>query len=87
MAQEQYFRMGFYFVNFGSRDFEYRADEVAAKAGYGAELLSFFYELEREDIESRKGFLALLASTHPYTAYRIENIESFISRETAQIDI
>ncbi|MBL4963215.1 MULTISPECIES: M48 family metalloprotease [Bacillus] len=87
LAQVQYFRMGFYFVNFGSRDFEYRADEVAAKAGYGQELLSFFYDLERENIESRKGFLALLASTHPYTAYRIENIESFISREPAQSDI
>ncbi|WP_340640037.1 M48 family metalloprotease [Bacillus atrophaeus] len=78
-----YYRMGLYFVNIGSRDFEYRADEVAAKAGYGEELLSFFYRLERESLDVRKGFFALLASTHPYTAYRIENIESFLT-ETRQ---
>ncbi|MGS0932825.1 MULTISPECIES: M48 family metalloprotease [Bacillus] len=74
-----YCRLGFYFVNIGSRDFEYRAGEVAAKAGFGDELLEFFYRIEREHIDVRKGFIALLASTHPYTAYRIENIESFLN--------
>lgn len=66
-------------MNIGSRDFEYRADEVAAKAGFGDELLEFFYRIERENIDIRKGFIALLASTHSYTAYRIENIETFLT--------
>ncbi|NVQ68830.1 M48 family metalloprotease [Listeria monocytogenes] len=74
----KYYELGFYFVNLGSRDFEYRADEVAAKAGYGEELLSFFYLLEKTDGDVRKGLLAFLASTHPYTSYRIKNIEKFI---------
>ncbi|EEO7553123.1 M48 family metalloprotease [Listeria welshimeri] len=74
----KYYELGFYFVNLGSRDFEFRADEVAAKAGYGKELLSFFYILEKTDRDVRKGFLSLLASTHPYTSYRIQNIEKFL---------
>ncbi|MGE6630601.1 M48 family metalloprotease [Bacillus sp. NPDC077027] len=77
-THQSYCRIGIYFVNFGSRDFEYRADEVAAKAGYGKGLLSFFYKLEKTDNDIRKGFLTLLASTHPYTSYRIENIEKFL---------
>lgn len=74
----KYNEIGYYFVNLGSRDFEYRADEVSAKAGYGKELLSLFYVLEQLDNDVRKGFFALLASTHPYTSYRIKNTENFI---------
>ncbi|EWH22680.1 zinc metalloprotease HtpX [Bacillus haynesii] len=83
----QYYRTGFYIVNFGSRDFEYRADEIAAKAGYADGLLSFFYKIEQENADARKGFLALLASTHPYTSYRIENIEKFMSAASEDTSI
>ncbi|WP_274377599.1 M48 family metalloprotease [Listeria monocytogenes] len=70
----KYYELGFYFVNLGSR---YRADEVAAKAGYGKDLLSLFYLLEKTDGDVSK-LLPFLASTHPYTSYRIQNIEKFI---------
>lgn len=58
-----------------SRKREYRADAVACELGYSQELKGALYKLYNMELTSEKGLIKHLQRTHPFTAYRIEQIE------------
>lgn len=65
---------------FVGRKQEYKADEFAVKAGFGAGLLSFLDKLKNREFEQPKGLFARLYATHPSTMLRIGEVEKVLNQ-------
>ena len=63
---------------FVGRKQEYRADQLALKAGFSAGLLSFLEKVKNFEWSSKKGLLAKLYATHPPVMLRIGEVEKSI---------
>ena len=70
-----------------SRSNEYLADEFALKIGYGEELISALYLLQRISMNYRPTLSERLKSSHPHIAKRIERLESMMENMTETIAI
>jgi len=57
------------------RENEYKADKFAFDVGYGENLISALYTLDKIDISSRINILQRLKMSHPYIDVRIKNLE------------
>lgn len=66
------FRLAMYYQ--GRRQ-EYRADQFAIKAGFGAGLLGFLDKIKDMEWEGKRTFMRRLTATHPPTLLRIGEIE------------
>jgi Zn-dependent protease with chaperone function len=85
------FDSGFYFASlFTGRRAEYRADEFAVKAGYGAGLLAYLDKIKDMEFKGKKTLLGRLYATHPDTLLRIDRIDKALvgdlPLQTSQID-
>jgi len=72
----------FIFVNVGeiilainSRVNEVESDTFAFEAGYGRELISGLYLLQKITMSAKMSLIEQLKSTHPHTAHRIAHLE------------
>lgn len=62
-----------------SRANEFQADKFAFELGYGENLLSALYLLDRFDIGHKMGIIEKIKSSHPNTPERIGRLESMIT--------
>jgi len=68
-----------------SRSNETLADNFAHKIGFGKELISALYILQKTTTGGKLKLSELFKSSHPYTAYRIEYLETLENRKDEQI--
>jgi len=61
----------------GSRKREYRADKTAHEWGFGEELISALYLLEKINLGDNRDFTQKLTASHPRVTKRIGRLESF----------
>lgn len=79
----------FIFVNLGelilsanSRTNETQADKFAYDSGYGKELISALYLLQKTSINTKVKLSEKLKASHPHLAYRIEFLEKLEDKNT-----
>jgi len=65
-----------------SRVNEIQADTFGFEAGYGRELISGLYLLQKISINTELDILEKAKATHPHIAYRIKNLEELENRVT-----
>jgi len=58
-----------------SRSNEIQADTFAYEIGYGKELISGMYLLQKISMNTSVGFMDRMKATHPHIGYRIANLE------------
>ena len=64
---------------FESRKNEYEADKMAYQLGYGEELISALYLLEKMSLGDNSNFIQKMTASHPRTTARIGKLESYVS--------
>ena len=64
-----------------SRTNEIQADTFAYEIGYGRELISAMYLLQKISLDSNLRLSERLKASHPHIAYRIEQLESLENEE------
>ena len=64
-----------------SRKKEYRADRTAYKLGYGEDLISALYLLEKLNLGDNRDFMQKMTASHPRTTARIEQLESYVEQK------
>jgi len=68
-----------------SRTNEYKADQFAYDVGFGDDLVSALYMLQKINISNKTTFLNKLRESHPHIAKRIGKLETMLeSEETEQ---
>ena len=66
-------------LSINKRSNEYKADYFAYSVDYGEELLSALKLLDRLDMSGNRSLLESIKASHPYTDYRIGELESLLA--------
>jgi len=69
-------------LSLNSRSNEYQADDFAFQCGYGGELKSALYILQKMSMSRKMSIKEKLFSSHPHIANRIQRLENKLAEET-----
>lgn len=68
-------------LSLNSRSNEFQADTYAFEIGYGENLVSALYLLQKITISSKMSFSERLKCSHPHTSIRIQNLERLLQEQ------